>query len=231
MTILPIKGRTGIVVAARYSSSRLPGKAMIDFGGHSLLGFLLTRLQSSLLADTLILATSTESSDDIIEAEAKKYNTAVYRGDLNDVVARYVGVAETFDLQTLVRVTGDNPFLDGAYVDDFISQIIDAPETLFTTRPACPKGLNVEIFSADMLRYLHNIQNLSNAHREHLTSWFYTEESPWQPIQLKLPKNWIDVQGVFSVDTLEDYKMASSYLESFKDIHFSPVSLIKELMN
>ena len=213
------KACVGAIVAARFSSSRLPGKAMLHLGGHSVLGLLLARLKQSKLLDKIVLATSSQCDDDLLEIVAKQYGVSVYRGSLNDVVDRYANAAKLFEIDTVVRITGDNPFVNGAYVDYFLDQIKDNLSTLYTTRPKCPKGMNVEIFSTEMLHYLNLKKNLSDYHREHLTSWFYTRESLWQPVELQLPFPNSEKSISFSIDTAEEFVNATKVInETGKNI-------------
>jgi len=222
-------GRLGLVVSSRHSSSRLPGKAMLPLGGHSTLGFLLTRLNSSKLVDDFIVATSVEKDDDAIEKEAKKYDFSVSRGSLNNVISRYAQTIEEFNLDTVIRVTADSPFIDGTLIDTLINQIGNQIETIHSTRPRFCKGLNIEIMPANMILFLNQKNDISDDDKEHLTSWFYSNNSPWKPIQFDLPfKESVD--GIsLALDTEEDYKTVKSYLNLFDNIQFKPEDLLKKL--
>jgi len=224
-------GRIGIVVASRFSSTRLPGKALRELGEHSMLGFLLSRLKSSELVDEIILATSNEDSDDLVEREGKKYGVSVYRGSLDDVVDRYAGAAKHFSLDILIRVTADCPFLDGKFVDDCLLQITKSPDTLFTTKPNYPTGLDLEIFTSEMLFWLNNKNDLPALHREHLTSFFYTDESPWKPTILSSPFDCHNVEGVYTVDTIDDYESAVKLVNSFEHMYISTEAIVQKKNN
>lgn len=226
-------GRIGIVVASRFSSTRLPGKALRKLGQHSMLGFLLSRLKSSKLVDELILATSNEESDNVVEREGEKYGVSVYRGSLNDVVDRYAGAAKHFSLDTVIRVTADCPFLDGKFVDDCLLQISKNPGALFTTKPDYPTGLDLEIFTSEVLYWLNNKNDLPTLHREHLTSFFYTDESPCTPKILVSPFDHKESEGVFTVDTIDDYERVVKLVNSFENIYISTDAIVqqKKLMN
>jgi len=223
-------GCVGIIVSARFSSNRLPGKAMLDVGGHSMLGFLLSRLKTSQLTDRLVLATSDRHDDDVLKTEAEKYDVLVYRGSLDDVVERNTEASQAFGIDTIIRLTGDNPFIDGSFVDGFVSQLDGTVDTLYTTRPFCPKGLNVEIFSAELLYRLNDEMDLSNFHREHLTTWFYNNKFNLEPKQFELPNFLNNLKLTFSVDTQEDYEKVLKYINGFDDIFFKPEQLIEKLL-
>jgi spore coat polysaccharide biosynthesis protein SpsF len=221
--------KVGIIVASRFSSSRLPGKALIHIGGYSLLGLLLHRIQTSTFSDVIIVATSEESSDDVIADEASRLGVEVFRGSLSDVVDRYAKVAQAYELDAIVRLTGDNPFVDADYVDGFISQCEFPLETIYTTRPHCPKGLNVEIFSTEMLLWLNQQASLEAKHREHLTSWFYAEDSHYEPIELNLPDGLYDQSLMFTVDTYDEYCTARERIAMFDNSRFSISELLAKL--
>jgi len=209
----------GAIVSSRYSSSRLPGKALYNLGGYSTLGLLLERIASSDLLTHTILATSTDKSDDLVEFSVRKKKCHVFRGPLNDVVCRYAGVAKKFNLDYIVRLTGDNPFVSGKYIDDYISQIdINDIRTLYSTRHACPKGLNIEIFSSSILYWL-NDQRLSKSDREHLTSFLYTSKSPYKVQNLDTPFTDFDYTNPISlsIDSPEDYINAIKIIDAFNN--------------
>jgi spore coat polysaccharide biosynthesis protein SpsF len=100
----------GVIVQARMSSSRLPGKVLREVQGRALLGHLLDGLRQAKGPDTLLVATSVDPSDD-----------AVWRGPLDDVAARFLGAAEAASLDAAVRICADSPLLDPALVDQAVA--------------------------------------------------------------------------------------------------------------
>ena len=109
-------GKVGVVVAARTSSTRLPGKALLPLQGVPMLTFLLRRLQG-LQSGAVILATTDLPVDDELATLATREKIGVFRGSESDLVARYVGAAKQFGLDTVARVTADCPFVDAELVD------------------------------------------------------------------------------------------------------------------
>lgn len=211
--------KIGAIVSSRFSSSRLPGKALYNLGGYSTLGLLLARIASSQSLTHTILATSTDTSDDLVEYSVRKNKCFVFRGSLNDVVDRYACVAKKFNLDYIVRLTGDNPFVSGKYIDDYIRQIdINDIKTLYSTRHACPKGLNIEIFSSSILYWL-NDRRLSKSDREHLTSFLYTSKSPYKVQNLDTPFTDFDYTNSISlsIDSPVDYIKANKITDAFND--------------
>src|SRR5687768_3923953 len=106
-----MRSKAGIVLQARMASARLPGKALALIAGRSILEHCLRRLILAGVA-RVVLATTTREEDDALSAVAERLGVAVYRGSDTDVLARVVEAAETFDLDPIVRATGDNPAVD-----------------------------------------------------------------------------------------------------------------------
>ena len=104
----------GIVVQARTSSARLPGKVLMPLAGKPLLQHLVSRLQITGLP--MVVATSRELADDGVEALARKLGVGCHRGALDDVAARLHGAASEAGFDAFVRANGDSPLLDPALV-------------------------------------------------------------------------------------------------------------------
>src|SRR2546428_8693408 len=108
--------RAGIVIQARYSSRRMPGKVLRPLLGKPLLGWLVERMQAVPEAQRVIVATSEGAEDDAVASFARDLGAQVHRGPLDNVLARFVGAAQAFGLEVAVRVSGDSPLLDPALV-------------------------------------------------------------------------------------------------------------------
>src|SRR5262245_50263789 len=91
-------------------SRRLPGKTLMTLGGQSILAPCPVRLYVS--GFPVIGATTNNSEDDGGEKEARRLGAQIYRGESEDVLARYIGAARAFDVDTVVRATADNPLVD-----------------------------------------------------------------------------------------------------------------------
>ena len=164
----------GIVIQARYSSERLPGKVMRPLLGKPLLGWLIERMQAVPGPECVIVATSDRAEDDPVAAYAQSMGAAVHRGPLDDVLARFVGAADAFRLDVVVRVSGDSPLLDPALVSEALracGREIDLASNV--VERSFPKGQSVEAIAAGALRRIDALP-LQAAEREHVTPYFYS---------------------------------------------------------
>lgn len=165
----------GVVVFSRFSSTRLPGKALIDMGGRPLLGRILDRLRHIRLAEKLIVATSDQDSDndlaDFVDSEA---GVELFRGSLENVSGRALGCMRAFDLDVMVRICGDSPFEIPSMIDAMLELQEQTGADLVTNVQdrTYPSGLSVEVMTRDAYEraYVH----MSDPQDfEHVTRYFY----------------------------------------------------------
>lgn len=131
------------------SSVRLPGKVMADINGKPMLEVLLSRLSASKLVHEIVVATSSDYSDNPVAALAEELGFSVYRGSLLDVRSRYQDVGQDTKADVLVRVTGDCPLVDSQIVDELVKKFLggDFDYASNVNPPTYPDGLDVEVFS------------------------------------------------------------------------------------
>ncbi len=141
--------RTAVVIQARMSSQRFPGKVMADLDGKPMLRFMLDRLRP--LEDDgihLWVATTTEPEDDVI-SDALCHNEVIrcYRGSKDNVLSRYQEIAKDYDV--VVRLTGDCPLLTAGIV----RHVLELHEEYGGDYTACTQvdGLEVQVYEADAL--------------------------------------------------------------------------------
>ena len=101
----------GIIIQARLGSTRLPRKILKEFYGvKTLLETVINNLQKT--GAKIVVATSTNSNNDELEQFLKERNVTVFRGAEDDVLSRFIGAAEENNIDGIVRICSDNPFLD-----------------------------------------------------------------------------------------------------------------------
>ena len=102
----------GIIIQARMGSTRLPGKILKPFyGGKTLLETLLENLHK-VNGVKVIVATSVNKNNDQLESFLRERNELVYRGSENDVLDRFIKAAKENNVEGIVRICSDNPFMD-----------------------------------------------------------------------------------------------------------------------
>ncbi len=160
------------IVQARMGSSRLPNKVMKSICGTPLIELLLSRLAKSERINQIILATSTDNSNQPLVKHVLKLGYEVFQGSENDVLDRFYQAAKKFNADVIVRITGDCPLIDAELVDKIIAAY-DAQGVDYMTNtrpPTYPDGLDTAVFSFATLQSTH--QNASSVfEKEHVVPY------------------------------------------------------------
>jgi glutamate-1-semialdehyde aminotransferase/spore coat polysaccharide biosynthesis protein SpsF (cytidylyltransferase family) len=162
--------RVVAVIQARMASQRLPGKILQNIHGKPMLWHVVYRAQNASKVDAVIVATSTSSSDDAVQAYCEQAGIPVFRGDEQNVLDRFFHAASKMEATTVVRLTGDCPLLDPTVIDDLITDFEKGGADFVTNTLVYtyPDGLDAEVFSFEALRQSQEKATLSSE-REHVT--------------------------------------------------------------
>jgi spore coat polysaccharide biosynthesis protein SpsF len=164
------------ILQARMTSSRLPGKVMAPVLGEPMIGRQVERLRRARRIDKLVVATSTDPSDDPLAAYCESLALSVFRGPLDDVLDRYrAALAPYPGAKAVVRLTADCPLTDPALIDRVVEHHYAAgahytSNTLGTR--TYPHGLDVEVMAPDAL--VDAAERAADPYeREHVTPYIY----------------------------------------------------------
>ena len=169
---------TGVIVQARMGSSRFPGKVMKEIFGKPILRHLTDRLEQSKEADRIIIATTESEQDRAIVKFAERNGIDYFAGDEQDVLDRYYKAAKHFELEHIVRVTGDCPLIDPEVVDKVIGAYrSEKGKACYVSNvhpPTYPDGLDTEVFSFDVLEAAWK-EAKEKYQREHVTPFMWEQ--------------------------------------------------------
>lgn len=197
------------VLQARMSSSRLPGKVMRPVLGEPMIGRQVERLRRATRLSGLTIATSTDASDDVIEAYAGQIGVDCFRGSLNDVLGRFIGaLTAAGNPKTFVRLTADCPLADWRLIDRCIAAhaAAEADYTCNWLNWTYPKGLDVEVCeTAAVSRAYREGQSVYD--REHVTPYIYGHP---ELFKLEAVARDPPLRYRWTVDTPEDFAFVSA---------------------
>jgi spore coat polysaccharide biosynthesis protein SpsF len=119
--------RTLAIIQARMSSSRLPGKVLLDIAGQPMLAWVVDRARRAQTIDEVVIATTLDPSDDAVQALCRSRDYLYYRGSLHDVLDRYYQAARLFEARAIVRLTADCPLIDPGVIDTTVNAFFRKP--------------------------------------------------------------------------------------------------------
>jgi spore coat polysaccharide biosynthesis protein SpsF len=197
-----------IIVQARMTSTRLPGKVLKQVLEKPLLEYQIERLLRVKLANEVVIATTTNTTDEPIVELCDRLSISYFRGSEFDVLARYHGTAKTYQADVVVRVTSDCPLIDPLVIDqtlefyhghqseyDYVSNCL---------RRTYPRGMDTEVFPFAVLSQVFQ-EATASSDREHVTSFIYRHPNRFRLGQLTALQDYS--QHRWTVDTVEDFEL------------------------
>lgn len=213
-------GITPIIIQARMSSSRFPGKVLRSVAGRPLLSYLIESLDHCRNAGPIVVACSTEQSDDPIAQFCAQVGTLCIRGSLDDVMGRFQLVIDQLDASQFVRVCGDSPLLDHRLIDQAIALFWQhRPDLVTNLFPrSFPAGQSVEVVDSDCLRQI-GAQATTAEDREHVTRFFYGAADRFNIVNFEADGDWSHHH--MAVDEPEDLDRFATRLDSLPGPHWT----------
>ncbi len=197
------------VIQARMGSSRLPNKVLMPLAGKPLLLRMYERVATTEYSGEIVIATTTDKSDDVIEKLCKENNINVFRGNQTDLLDRHYQSAKIFNADAVVKIPSDCPLIDPKIITKVIKFYLDNFENydyVSNLHPATyPDGNDVEIMSVEILEKAWKEAERS-FEREHTTPYFWEN-----PDVFKIGNvDWetgldYSMSYRFTIDYLEDY--------------------------
>ena len=221
-----------IIIQARSTSKRFPGKIFEKIGSKQILQHVLDAcLNSSSYINTMTnkhkiicgVALAVPYNDVLIGAYQRH---KIIQGPEDDVLRRYQMAADELKSDYVVRITSDCPFIPPYIISRAINIAVqDKLDYLTNADPrfrTAPDGHDVEVLSKRMLSWLDETVK-DPIHREHVTTYLHEHLPPWAAKA--------DIIGFFknekklSVDTQEDIdRLRAEYQDLYYKVRSSPKS-------
>jgi spore coat polysaccharide biosynthesis protein SpsF len=210
--------RTVAIIQARMSSSRLPGKVLLDIAGQPMIVRVVERARRAKSVDDVIIATTTDPSDDPIEALCRERGYLVYRGSMFDVLDRFYGAARQAAAEVIVRITADCPVIDPGVIDQTVEAFHTSMADFACNRlpppwhRTWPIGLDTEVCSFSGLERAWK-EAVLPYEREHVMPFFYDTEDRFKVVVLEHDPDYGELR--WTVDTAEDLKLLRQIFARF----------------
>lgn len=205
--------KAALIIQARMTSSRMPGKVLAKVQGRPLLYYLLERLKRCARADDIIIATTDNTDDDPVAALCADLDIACFRGSEADVLGRFVGALSLTSADVIVRLTGDSPLIDPEIIDASLAayDAADADYLWCGTQPTLPNGYICEVFRRDML--IDAAAKTDDQYdREHVTPYLRKPEAGWTIADYRPEPDYSRYR--LCVDYAQDFQLVSKILEA-----------------
>lgn len=194
--------KIGYLITARMKSTRLPKKLTLEINNRQIIRWMIDRLKLASTLDDIIICTSTNTQDDILEEIARGENIKCFRGHEDDVIQRLNDASVFYGLDYALNITADCPLVSIEYINEIISKYketgsdfirtLDLPHGFFSY------GLKVEA--------MKKVCELKKGTDTEVWGRYFTDSGVFNVLDLQIPK---ELQR-------SDYRLTLDYPEDFK---------------
>ena len=201
------------IIQARCGSTRFPNKVFAAIDNRPLIWHVVTRLKYANSVDDIVVATTTNSTDDALEQWCKENGIKVFRGSEDDVLNRYYQASLSYPSDYIVRITADDPFKEPIVIDKVVKKLIEENLDLVTNNnpPSFPEGLDCEAFTFKTLQMMES-EARDSFEREHVTQYAYHNPGKVRIGNVESNKDLSFLR--WTIDTKEDYEMVNKVYEN-----------------
>ncbi len=221
--------KIGVIILARMDSRRLPGKALVNIAGRSLIGRVIDICRKLDNVQEIILATSDRPVDEPLAEVAAQENIAVHRGAVDDVAGRFLGAMRGFHLDAALRLNGDSPLNRPALLSRAVEIFRQGEFDLVSNVPGrtFPFGVSAEVIGRGIME-LACARMTEDGDREHVTSFLYRH--PELVKSCPMIHEGARISGVnLAVDQPLDVQRVSWIIGRLDDVASAPLERLVEL--
>ena len=204
-------------IEARMTSKRLPGKVMAECMGITMLERLVTRLRSVSNIDEIVIATTTNSEDDILVELASNLGVRFFRGSEDNVFDRVIQAALFARADTVVEITGDCPLLDPVLVEQMVEIFrFNSCDYLSNCEsPSFPAGMEIQVVSLQALVKSYQMTD-SVLDREHVTLHIRKNPELFRQMHLIAPLGLRFPEFSVTLDESADLEVIRAVIENLE---------------
>lgn len=211
------KPQVDVIVEARMTSSRLPGKVMLPAAGKPLLEHMVERLRRIDPLSNVIIATTENPSDDCIIELADRLKIRSFRGDEIDVLGRVLKAAQHFGTDVIVEITGDDPLLDPKAASEVVQTYLDKEKEVDYVandlEEGFPIGFNTRAFSTKILEFVERSTN-HPVNREHVVNYICKRPDEFRLLNVKAQGLYHRPELRLTMDEPADYELIKSVFDA-----------------
>lgn len=204
-------------IEARMGSTRLPGKVLLPVGGTPVLSYMISRVQMSTKITDIIVATTDNPKDDMIEDMCNKMNIKVFRGNEENVLERVFKATQSLNADIIVELTGDCPLIDPDLIDHAVSTFLINHECDYLYNreyEGYPDGMDIQVFTSKAFKRSRKIAS-TRSELEHVSLQMRNDPTLRKiylaPVQ---QHNRPDLE--LTLDVPEDYELIKDVIEYFQ---------------
>jgi len=227
-------GKIVCTIEARMSSTRLPGKVLLDLAGKPVLARIVDRVRMSAYIDEVVIATTTNHRDDAIRELAREIGCSCYSGSEDDVLSRVLDAAKEQEANLIVEVLGDCPLVDHRHIDELIRFFYTDSYGYVSNAlvETFPLGFDVQVFPLELLEEVDR-RTTDPVDRTHVTYYIYSHPDIYKLGNLEATGEMFWPKLRLTLDEKADYELIRKVYERLlpQNEDFSALEVVRFLRN
>jgi len=235
--------KIGFLITARMKSTRLKKKLTLKILDREIIAWMIDRAKLFFKDSEIVIATSNNPQDDVLEVIAKREKIKIFRGHEDDVVLRLYNAAKENGFDVFINITADCPLFGFDYLDKLLRIMIDNDADLVTSLDL-PHGIFTYVVKTDAFKKIIELKKTENT--EVWGDYFYKNPNIFKVVKYKANQNEIRPEFRLTLDYIEDFyffkaiynyfgkethKISSKEIIKYLDEHPEIVSINKDLKN
>jgi spore coat polysaccharide biosynthesis protein SpsF len=202
------------IIAARMSSSRLPGKVLLQICEKTILEIMIERVKRSKIIDKVIIATSINSDDDAIEEVCNKLKISCIRGSEENLISRYKLVCDQIKPDIIVKMGADSPLVDPLIIDKIVNTFLNEKYDYvsnYGVPKTYPEGCTADVYSVKTLNDAF-LEAKKPSELEHISPFMWNRPEKYSFFRVDYKKDISNYR--LSLDYNEDFIVIKSIFEA-----------------
>lgn len=216
------------------TSSRLPGKVLMEFCDKPNLQHIIERLKRSKYLDEVVVAITVNKEDNPIVELCESIGCKYYRGSEDDVLLRVLEASKSVNAEIIVEITGDCPVIDWRHVDKLLEKFFLGKYDYASNaiQRTFPRGFDIDIFPVAVLDEV-NVITKSPVDHEHVSLYIYTNPEKYKLFNWEADEEMKHPEFEITLDTKEDYEFIKVIYENLYPLNndFSSEDVVKFLID
>jgi spore coat polysaccharide biosynthesis protein SpsF len=207
-----------VIIQARTSSTRLPNKVLLPILGIPILIHQYNRVKRAKLQSNVVIATSTDVSDNAIFDLCIAQGIECYRGDMNNLLDRHYKAGLLYGADAIVKIPSDCPLISPKIIDKVIKTYIhNIDEVDYVSNlhpPSYPDGNDVEVLSMNALEKVWRAA-IKDFELEHTTPYLWENPDKFNIMNVQWETGLNFSKSLrFTIDYQEDYLLIKEIYEN-----------------
>jgi len=203
--------KIGYLITARMKSTRLKHKLTLEINDRQIIRWMIDRIKLAESIDEIIICTSTNKQDNVLEEIAFEENIKIFRGHEDDVIQRLYDASVVFDLDYALNITADCPLVSVEYIANTIAKYQETGADLIRSLDL-PHGFFSYGLKIDAMKKVCEIKDKSETE---VWGEYFTETGLFKVVDLKIPTDIIRNDFRLTLDYPGDYEFFQAIYSHF----------------